>query len=155
MPHTRLVTLDFETYYDRNYSLRKLTTENYIRSPLFQAIGLGYMVDDGTPQWVTGPDIADALASLDLSSAMVLAHNTAFDGAILNWHYGIRPKFLLDTLSMARPLHRVSVGGSLAALATHYGLGEKGTEVVDAMGLHLEDFTEENLKVMEHTASTM
>ena len=40
----------------------------------------------------------------------------------------------------------MSASAGLAALATHYGLGEKGTEVVDAMGLHLEDFTEENLK---------
>ena len=36
-----LITLDFETYYDRQYSLKKVTTEEYIRSPHFEVIGLG------------------------------------------------------------------------------------------------------------------
>ena len=34
------ITLDFETYYDREYSLRKLTTEEYVRDKRFEVIGL-------------------------------------------------------------------------------------------------------------------
>ena len=34
------ITLDFETYYDRQYSLRKLTTEEYVRDERFEVIGL-------------------------------------------------------------------------------------------------------------------
>jgi DNA polymerase len=68
-----------------------------------------------------------------------------FDMAILSWRYGIHPKKIADTLSMARAIHGTEVGGSLAALATYYGLGEKGTEVVNALGKRRIDFSDEDL----------
>jgi DNA polymerase len=46
---------------------------------------------------------------------------------------------------MARAIHGVDAGGSLAALAQRYALGAKGTEVVNAFGKRLEDFTPEEL----------
>jgi DNA polymerase len=64
-----------------------------------------------------------------------------FDMAILNWHYGIRPKRIADTLSMARAIHGLEVGGSLKALAEYYNLGAKGDEVVRALGKQRKDFT--------------
>ena len=42
-----LITIDFETYYDRDYSLSKITTEEYVRSPQFEAIGVGVKVKIG------------------------------------------------------------------------------------------------------------
>lgn len=142
-----IVTLDFETYYDKDYSLSKLTTEEYIRSPDFEVIGLGVQIGSEPRQhWSTGSDVASVLGFLNLSQRAVLAHNTAFDGAILMWRYGILPKYLLDTLSMARPWHRVDVGGSLAALSNYYSLGTKGDEVIAAKGKRLADFTPEELE---------
>jgi hypothetical protein len=41
-----LITLDFETYYDNKYSLKKLTMEEYIRDPKFQVIGVGIKVNN-------------------------------------------------------------------------------------------------------------
>ena len=46
-----------------------------------------------------------------------------------------------DTLCMARALHGVDSGGSLASLSKKYNLGEKGTEVLDAKGKRFADFT--------------
>ena len=139
---TQIITLDFETYYDKDYSLSKITTEHYIRDPRFQTIGFGYRIDDGETHWVTGSDdkIALCLYSLGIPDKYLLCHNTAFDGAILKWRYGIAPKYYLDTLSMARPLTGQTVGGSLKALATKFNLGEKGTEVVNALGKRREVF---------------
>jgi DNA polymerase len=68
-----------------------------------------------------------------------------FDMAILNWHFDIRPKKIVDTLSMARALHTIEVGGSLAALVEYYELGTKGTEVLNALGKRRIDFTAEEL----------
>lgn len=140
-----MITLDFETFYDREYSLTKLTTEAYIRDPRFQVIGVGIKVGDQPAAWYPGDQADEVLRSMDFSREMVLAHHCAFDGAILAWRYGIRPMFLLDTLSMARPLHGITVGGSLKALAQHYDIGAKGTEVIAALGKRLQDFTPDEL----------
>lgn len=135
-----IVTIDFETYYDRDYSLSKMTTEAYIRDPRFEVIGVAVKVNDHPVDWYSGDSPGRFLKSLDYSKRAILAHNTAFDGAILSWKFGIRPAFWFDTLSMARPLHNISVGGSLKALAAHYRLGEKGDEVINALGLRRQDF---------------
>jgi DNA polymerase len=140
-----IVTIDFETYYDRDFSLTKMTTEQYVRSPLFEIIGVGIKVNDYPTDWYSGDNPGKFLKSLDYRNRAILCHNTAFDGAILSWHFGIKPRLWLDTLSMARPLHNVTVGGSLAKLVTYYGLGKKGDEVVAALGKHKADFTEADL----------
>lgn len=140
-----LVTIDFETYYDKDYSLSKMTTEAYIRSPDFEVIGVGVKVNDYPTDWYSGDNPGKFLNSLDYKNKAILCHHTAFDGAILSWHFGIKPKLWLDTLSMARPLHNIMVGGSLAKLTSYYGLGKKGDEVVNALGKRKVDFTTEEL----------
>jgi len=142
-----LITLDFETFYSKEFSLTKLTTEEYIRDPRFQVIGLGVKVNNGPTEWASGTDeqVQEYLNEFDWANSMVLAHNTMFDGAILNWKFGVRPKVWADTLSMARSIHGTEVGGSLKALSEHYGIGQKGTEVLDAREKRREDFTEKDL----------
>lgn len=143
----KIITVDFETYYDKLYSLSKMTTEKYIRSELFQAIGIGVAVDDGDPVWFSGThDETHAwLQQFDWAHSFVLGHNMQFDGAILSWLFGIKPRGWLDTLCMARAIHGVDAGGSLKALAERYAIGEKGTEVVAALGIRREDFPKEQL----------
>jgi len=64
-----------------------------------------------------------------------------FDGAILSWVFDIQPKGLLDTMGMATLLHGLTESVSLNNLSNLYGLGEKGTEVLDALGKHRNQFT--------------
>ena len=131
-----ILTIDFETYYDREYSLSKITTEEYIRDPRFEVIGVAVQIDDGEPEWFSGThaEIRNFLHQYNWVDNFALAHNAMFDAAILSWRFGLSPKAWLDTLSMARPVHGTEVGGSLKALSEHYNLGVKGTEVVNAMG---------------------
>ena len=142
-----LITLDFETYYDKEFSLSKLTTEEYIRSREFEVIGLALKINDGETAWASGSreELREWLLQFDFKNSVVLAHNTMFDGAILHWHFGIRPHFWLDTLCMARALHGIEVSGSLAKLSEAYKLGAKGTEVLNALGKHRADFSDEEL----------
>jgi hypothetical protein len=35
----KIITLDIESYFDRDYTLGKLSTEEYVRSPRFAVIG--------------------------------------------------------------------------------------------------------------------
>jgi len=142
-----LITLDFETYYSKSFSLSRLPTEEYIRSPEFEVIGVAIKIDEGEVVWHAGNKEAlrKTLLALDWKNSALLCHNTMFDGAILKWFFGITPKYYLDTLCMARAVHGVEVGGSLAALAERYQIGKKGTEVVNALGKYLADFNEEDL----------
>lgn len=143
----KIITIDFETYYSRLFSLTKLTTEEYIRHPDFEVIGVSVQAGSDEPVWFSGTrkETKEFLESFDFGSNLALAHNAVFDAAILGWHFDIRPKGWLDTLSMARALHGTEVGGSLAVLAKHYGLGVKGDEVINAMGKRRADFTPEEL----------
>lgn len=140
-----LITADFETYYDKEYSLSKMTTEEYIHDHRFQAIGLGIKFNQHKSHWFTGHDIAGSLKKVPWDKVALVAHNAKFDAAILSWVYGVKPRFIIDTLSMARPYHNANTGVSLAKLAEHYQLGIKGKEVVQAMGKRAEDFSPEEL----------
>ena len=143
-----IITIDFETYYSADYGLKKYTTEEYIRSTQFEVIGVAVQVNDGEPEWFTGSmvETAQFLSGYDWRNSLALAHNAVFDGFILSEQFGIKPKGWLDTLSMGRALHGTEVGGSLAVLSAHYGLGVKGTEVVNALGLRREAFPAEQLE---------
>ena len=142
-----LITLDFETYYDREFSLSKMTTEEYIRDPRFEVIGIGVKVNNEPTEWASGTyeQLKRYLDTFNWQDSMVLAHNTMFDGAILAWHFDIHPRLFTDTLCIARALHGVEVGGSLKALAERYRIGAKGTEVVNALGKRRLDFSAEDL----------
>jgi DNA polymerase len=144
-----LITLDFETFYDNKIKLgfKYQTTEEYVRDPKFEVIGVGVQVDDGQPVWFSGTheQIKVWFNQFDWANSAVLCHNTLFDGCILSWCFDIKPAFLLDTLSMARALHGVEAGGSLAKLAERYQLGKKGEEVIAAEGKRRVDFAPDEL----------
>lgn len=147
-----MYTIDFETYYDKQFSLSKLTTEQYIRDPRFEVIGVAVKKDNGPTvfhaadpaDWKTS--IQSALNQYRFENEVVIAHNAAFDMAILNWHFGIKPKFIVDTLSMARPVTMLTVGGSLRALAEMFNIGHKGTAVYNMLGKHRADMSDADIK---------
>jgi hypothetical protein len=116
-----LITLDFETYFDADYTLSKMTTEAYVRDPRFKAHMCGFK--DAMGEWVW-PDI-NKQDTLNLNENAVLCHHAQFDGLILSHHYGIRPAFWFDTLSMARLVFPHAKSHSLGALAKMLGLPEK------------------------------
>jgi len=142
-----ILTIDFETYYDKDFSLSKITTEEYIRNPLFEVIGVSVKLNGEEAEWASGThaELHKWLRRFDWVNSMALAHNAIFDGAILNWVFGLTPKVWLDTLCMGRALHGVEVSGSLAALVEREAVGIKGTEVVNALGRTRESFTPEQL----------
>jgi len=143
-----LIVIDFETYYtNKDLGFKTQTTEEYIRDPRFEEIGVSVKVNQDKAEWFSGDYLSmySFLQTFDWDSSMVVAHNAMFDMAILNWRFHIKPKVIADTLSMARAIHGTEVGNSLKKLAEHYELGVKGTEVVDAINLRREDFSEQQL----------
>ena len=124
----KIVTLDFEMFYNDEYTLKKMSTSAYITDPRFKCLGLAVKVDDKPAIWIPENRVESWLAAAKpfIESNMVLAHHAHFDGYILSHHYGIRPKAWLDTLCMAKGLGlNVTVGGSLFALCKHFNIGQK------------------------------
>ena len=87
------VTLDFETYYGTGFSLKNLTTEEYIRGEQFEIIGVAMKIDDDETQWFSGTheEIKAWLNQVDWSTSALLCHIAQFDGGILSLIFDITP----------------------------------------------------------------
>lgn len=131
----KIVALDFETYYDRDYSLSKMTTDSYVHDRRFKVHMMSMRDAVGGYHCFPPHLIPHVLGKIDWPNTAILCQNTAFDGYILKAHYRTPdPKLWLDTLSMARPILGNNSRHSLAALAQYYGLPPKGDEVVRMLG---------------------
>jgi hypothetical protein len=133
--------VDFETYFDADFTLRKLTTSDYIRDPRFETIGVG--IFDGEQEvWMEHEEFVEWAKTVPWEKTAVVAHHTHFDGFILSHHYNIRPAFLCCTMSMART-YGIDGGVSLENLGEKFEVGIKGNEVENARGKRRKDFTQE------------
>ena len=142
-----ILVVDFESYYAKDYGFNKLTTEEYVRDSQFEVIGVAVKRNQEETVWFSGTkaNTQKFLDGFDWANSAVVAHNAKFDLAVLSWLFNIRPKKIADTLSMARAIHTIEVGGSLAALSEYYNLGNKGTEVHSAIGKRRLDFSPSEL----------
>ena len=133
MKYQRIVTLDFETHFSAEYSLKltKYNTSEYVRDPQFKIHCVAIKIDEDDAQIYYGDSIEDGIREIDWSTSALLAHNTAFDGLILSHHFGVVPAYYLDTLSMARAVHSNSIRAGLDAVASFYGVGNKLPDVLD------------------------
>lgn len=138
----QLMVLDFETFYDTDYTLRKLSTTAYVFDPRFEVIGVGVRFG-ANRVWMEEHQFRAFAKSVDWSKVALVCHHAQFDGLVLSHHYGVHPAFWLDTLSMARAIHGESKAADLGSLMQYYGVGTKGTEVVQAKGKRRVDFTAE------------
>lgn len=146
---SNVVTIDFETYYADGYGLRGSTTEEYLRHSMYQTIGVAVKEGDGPTYWFSGSEVEIGfwLMQFDLPNKAVIAHNAMFDMAILSWKFGIRPKLIIDTLSMARGYVGLRTSCSLEKLGEYFQLPmAKGHEVVNAKNKRREDFTPHELQ---------
>lgn len=138
LPFDQILSIDFETRWDKkDYTLSKMTTEEYIRDERFISFGACvHVYGSAEPiRWVRGSDLPEYFSGIDWGRTAVLAHNAQFDVSILGWRYQAHPAFIFDTLSMARALRGVEVGNSLAKLAEDFGLPPKGNAVYSTDGL--------------------
>lgn len=139
-----VLTVDFETYYDREYSLSKMTMIEYIMDGRFQPIMMSYAINDEPIQNVIGyPKIKEVLDGIDWDNTVLNAQNTAFDATIIRARFGHTARYYTDTMAMARvTAAHVFEGASLAAIAkvlqaNGVHVPPKGKEVQSALGMHL------------------
>jgi len=162
----QLLFLDFETYFDREYSLRKMPTPNYILDPRFEMQMCAVKIMDLTPVGmataalsarfnphpldehfiVDGPDFQDFIATIDPSTTTTVTFNALFDNSILAWKYGWVPHTMLDAMGMARALlgHELT-SFSLKNVADFLHLGAKGGALANMMGKRRAQIISEGL----------
>lgn len=129
-----LLVVDMETFYEdkapvegeKPYSIKNLSIAEYVKHPKFKLLGFG-LANEKAAAYTHGDTLLRTPAfRARLEDSTIICHNAHFDIPILAWLYGIRPKGIICTLSMARAMgHRMQVGGSLEKLCLHYGIGQK------------------------------
>jgi DNA polymerase len=147
-----VVALDYETYFDKDYTLKKSTTEEYLRDRRFELqLCSIYDAETKVPFVTAGLEqTRTVLQQFDWANTILLAHNAFFDGAIATWWCGIRPAGYLCTQQMWRVLGMGVHGGESLEAAINYGF-EQGWNVepkdVDALsdveGVHWDEMTPE------------
>lgn len=131
-----LLYLDYETYYDDEYSLKKLTPPQYIFDRRYETIGCSAAVDDEAPYWVDGPDFPNFIKQFDPAKTQTVTFNALFDNCILAWKYGFVPARMYCAMRLAAALrgHLLS-SVSLSNVAKVLNLGEKGTTILNVKGM--------------------
>ena len=146
------VFIDLETYYSPTHSLTKMSPLAYCMHPETEVISIAIKVGSYPTDVIFGEDkVRRALSRLDWSNKLVVGHNlSGFDGMILAWRLGVKPKAWACTLAMARPFFSKTCGNSLKKVSEELGLGAKlDFDAVNAKGKHLCDFTPAELVKME------
>lgn len=136
------ITLDFETYYDKDCSLRKLTTCEYVKHPKFKVWGVGIKVNNEPTRWYSEKDTNRAIQKIDWTKSSLIAHNTKFDGYILRQIYGCTPAYYYDTMAMSRarfPDESASLASLSERLFPEDPSLRKGEELVNAKGIETLD----------------
>jgi DNA polymerase len=133
----RTIVLDYETYYDDNFSLRKMTPVEYIKDPRFEVIGCAVKDGDAPAVWMTDHELRAYLKTLP-EKVIIVSHNALFDMCILSWVHDYVPHMMIDTLGMARAWLGYRLKSlALSSVALHLGIGAKGDTVHKVSGMNL------------------
>lgn len=141
---------DFETYYDRLYSLRKMSPVEYILDPRWETLACSVAIDHEPPILLPQDEIQPFLRDIKQPYAFI-SHNALFDACVLAYRYGIHPPALMCTLSLARATiyHQIPNGRlSLASVMKHLNLGVKGEFIHQMVGVHWADLVADPGKMM-------
>ena len=149
---TDVLTLDFESYFDKEYSLKSLGITAYVADPRFEFTGLGFQINDQAPRFVGGDRVVGTILRLKskfgkaLHNCTVVAKNNKFDVLILAEKFGIYPPYTIDVEDLSR-YQDSRMSHKLKDLAKMFGLQPKG-DTMQFKGLHWEDMSSEQRSAM-------
>jgi DNA polymerase len=139
-----VLMIDFECYFDTEYSLTKMSTIEYITDKRFEFTGVGYAVSPNfhacfshrTEQAIRGLQVryGDNLERITCSFK-----NARFDATVLQEKFNIVPPYIVDVDDLARH-YDSKMRHDLATLCVMFKIGEKG-DTMQFKGLHLKDMT--------------
>jgi DNA polymerase I-like protein with 3'-5' exonuclease and polymerase domains len=134
------IVFDHESYYDSEYSLRKMTPIEYILDPRWEHIGCAVKYNGGPTRFLDTDQLTKLLARLAPTEVIALSHNALFDMCVLAFRFGFVPGVMIDTMGMARALlvHRTK-GVSLDRCAQALDLPAKGKFIANVIGMRKAD----------------
>ena len=138
----RLICADYESYFDNDFTLSKLSTEHYIRDPRFEIHGIAVKWSAShQAKWYTREEWKFVSAQEDWSDVFMVHHHAQFDSLISSHHYDIHPAMLGCTLSMARLLLGNHISASLDSVRAQFGLQPKTTPYSIFRSKHWHELT--------------
>ncbi len=158
---TDFVVIDFESYFDKEYSLSKMNIWAYVIDERYQTIGCGFKFSDpdfDSDPWfqswfVWADDISSYLEQLQkvygqhFKNITIVMQNAPFDALILQEKYNISPKYIIDLKHLDSHYDSRRSHG-LKDMAKRHKLQAKG-DTMSFLGLHLEDFEDVQRQAME------
>lgn len=158
-PETCLV-IDFETYYDTEYSLGKLSTIEYIQHRLFDFTGVGTQIlndpvlgEDLKPQFNFKPDIELCITQLqttygfNFDAVTVVIKNAKFDATTLKEKFNIHPLHIIDIDDLLRH-YDARMSHRMKDVTEMFGLKPKG-KTENFKGLHYEEMDKEKKAALQ------
>ena len=161
-----LVVIDFETYHDKDYSLRKLSPGQYTEDPRFELLGAAVYSPLGAQAALDGKDRAFLRAEdrergvfpfknfcdkTDWDKTAILTHWRPYTEAVLHKLTTIQlspsssacvhPGKWFDTYGLAKAVHIPQRERALSLLKQRYGFGPSGNELVNLYGKHFVDLS--------------
>ncbi len=144
---TEVLIIDFETFYDADYSLSKMSTIEYIYDPQFEFTGCGFATlpseQFDQPEFIAKPDLDWYIKLLqeqhgkNLGQVTVVVKNAKFDITILAVKFGIIPPYIIDIDDLLRH-YDARMSHRMKDVTSMFGLKSKG-KTIQFKGLSYED----------------
>lgn len=129
------VTLDFETYYGPEYTLKSLPTSAYVDDERFKVHGVGIAIDEEPAEYYYN-DVIGVLNDIDWDNSILVCHHAHFDGYILYKEYDITPARYFCTMSASKALLQRSIEShSLDGISKALRLGYKPDTLANYKGV--------------------
>lgn len=107
---TKTLLIDVESYFDKEFSLSKMSTVEYICDSRFELTGLGYQWLDGAGGFLSPAETESFLTPLrdkygpELAEVTLVGQNLKYDALVLRERFGITPKYVVDVVDLSRHL---------------------------------------------------
>lgn len=122
------LVLDFESYWDKEYTLTKMSTIEYITDDRFECMGLGvWSLNSDEQEFIKPSDVKTILRTYNWDRWTVVMQNAKFDATILRHHYNIVPKYIIDVKDLSKHLN-ARASHKLKDLEERYNVKRKFTK---------------------------
>lgn len=133
----KFFVVDFESYYDQDYSLRNMTPLEYVADPRFEMIMCSVRSEDGTTIILEHHEFLYFIEACKQEKVCFISHNALFDMLIMSMRYNYLPDLMIDTMGIARAMLKGKCRSvALAFIGAFLGFKPKGTTVHSVKGMN-------------------